>query len=161
MSVLVPGQEPLQRRFCSGGNLQQLETWFAAVQSNAWTYVNASTYTRKRPPKIFLVTEQIMAKAYAISHSYKKSFTCSVTVEANAGVPTLLKADVLTGYTLGRVTVSSGFQRVRTASRDNSTHSLFLKVVEVAPLAVFQTAPVEKLVRVHAYYRSPPLYLTC
>jgi hypothetical protein len=150
MSVLVPEQEPLRRRFCSAEHVQELETWFAAIQPNAWAYVNAVPSVRKRPPKIVLVTEQIMAKAYAISHNHARSLTCSVAIETNAEVPTLLKADVLTGYTMGRVSLSSGFQRVRTASEENDMYSLFFTVVEAAPITIFGTAPIEKLIRVHA-----------
>lgn len=154
MSVLVPGQEALRRRACIGEHAQQLKTWFAAVQANAWAYVNAST--QKRPQKIFLVTEQPLATAYAISHEHKRSITCEVSVEANAEIPAFLKADVLTGYTLGRVSVSTGFQRVRTMSEDNSLHSLFFKVCEAPPITILGKAPIEKLVQVHAYMSVLP-----
>jgi len=148
MSVLVPDQDALRRRACIGERAQQLKTWFAAVQSNAWAYVNASTH--KRPPRIFLVTEQTLATSYAISHEHQRSITCEVSVEANAEVPALLKAGVLTGYTLGRVSVSTGFQKVRHQSVDNSLYSLFFKVCEAPPIIIGKP-PIEKLVRVHAY----------
>src|SRR5271168_1628037 len=82
MSVLVPNQDGLRRRACVGEHAQQLKTWFAAVQPNAWAYVTAST--QKRPPKIFLVTEQTLATSYAIAHEHERSITCEVSVEANA-----------------------------------------------------------------------------
>jgi len=88
---------------------QQLQTWFAAVQANVWAYVN--TTAQKRPENIFLGTEQTLATAYAITHKHNRSITCQVSVEANAEILALLQADVLTGYTLGRVDVSTGFQK--------------------------------------------------
>ncbi len=92
-----------------------------------------------------------MARAYAIGHEHICSLTCSVAVETNAEVSTLLNADVLTDYTLERVSLSSGFQRVRTASEDSDMHSLFFKVVEPFSITIFGTASIEKPVRVHAY----------
>lgn len=149
MSVLVPDQGNLMRRACYGEYALQLKIWFAAVQANCWAIVNA--LGQRRPPKIFLVTEQILAKAYAIGHEQKRSITCSVSVEANVEVPTVLKGEVLTGYTLGRVTVSGGFPKNRPPSADNSLYSLFYKTVEAPPITILGKAPIERLVKIHAY----------
>src|SRR5579862_9759507 len=69
MSVSVPDQGDLMRRAFYGQHAQQLKTWFHAVRANCWAIVNA--FEQRRPPYIFLVTEQILAKAYAIGHEQK------------------------------------------------------------------------------------------
>src|SRR5579862_4225569 len=69
MSVLVPDQGDLMRRACYKEHALQLKYWFEAVRANCWAIVNA--FEQRRPPYIFLVTEQILAKAYAIGHEQK------------------------------------------------------------------------------------------
>ena len=128
--------------------MQELETWFAAVEAKAWAYVNASSNTR--PSNIFLVTGQILTTEYAISHQDRGSSTCEVYIDANAEVPSLVKSHVLTGYGFQKVSASVGFQVAMKKLDDNDFHSIFLKVFKSSPTLFIRKASLfQRLVQVH------------
>jgi hypothetical protein len=146
MSVLVPGEGDIIRRACLGQRAQELETWFACVEANAWAYVNASCETR--PTKIFLVTGQTLTTHYAICHQESGTFTCEVHVEADVEVPSVLNANVLVGHTWGNVSASTGFQVMTRGGND--LHSIFFKVFESYPTTFIRKASRRKrLLQLH------------
>jgi hypothetical protein len=131
MSVLVPGDEPLQRRICLGAREQELEIWFAQVEAWAWAYVNACCDTR--PDEIFLVTGQTLTNQYSICHQEQQSLNCEVHIEGDLNVPDVVNTNLLTGFGLTRVSASTGFQTMMDRSGEGRSHSIFLNVSKSKP----------------------------
>lgn len=153
MSALVPGQEPLLRRICLGHRLQEVKTWFGAIEAKAWAYVNAENEVR--PQKIFLVVGQILTSEYSISHQETGTTSCKIELSFNTDLPPLGSAKLVTGYECERVQSSAGFQLVKRKSESgDSLHSIFLKVVESKPMSFIRKASlIQRLVQVHRYTR--------
>ena len=143
-SVLVHGESNLERRVVLGQRAQELETWFACVEVNAWTYVNASSEIR--PDKIFLVSPE-----YAICHQERGSSSSEIYVEANVELPAVVQGNILYGTRWGRVSASTGFQILAAGSSDINLHSIFLKVVESRPTTRIRRA--SRFQRLHQMHR--------
>jgi hypothetical protein len=146
MSILVPGEGDLKRKACLGQRAQELETWFACIEAHAWAYVNASSGSR--PNKIFLVTGQTLTTHYAICHQERGVSTCEVHVEADVEVPAIVNASVMTGYSWGRVSASTGFQVM--TKNNNDLHSVFFKVFESYPtIFIGKASRYKRLLQLH------------
>ena len=100
-----------------------------------WTYAHSRYFNH--PPLtayflrgIFLVTEQTLATAYAISHEHKRSITCEVSVEASPCISQSRHFDWLyTRQSFRLHWLSAGEDKVRTQYSPFS----FLQSVRGAP----------------------------
>ena len=60
----------------------ELAHWFHSIETRAWKWVDKTA--RKRPDKIFLVTGQVLASEFSISHS---SSTITMTFQSAKPIP--------------------------------------------------------------------------
>lgn len=140
LSILIPGQGPLQHRACLEEQKCYLRIWFAVVEARAWKWAN--TFHNSRPDKIFLVTGQTLTNEWAIAHYQTNSSECEILLELGAGVPANLDVNMHLGYGFQRATAYVGFNEHQPASDDNSMlYSVFFEVIESYPMNFFPLEP--------------------
>jgi hypothetical protein len=138
ISVIVPGADGLVERTCRRMPRWELLRWFRRVEALAWEIVTAH-YGRRRPKKIFLVTDQTLTSEYWISHQEHHSMGGEVSIEWGAGIPNIVEGQTYWGYGLGRVQASLGFE-ISARKIDDGVerlHSIFFKPEPSCPINRF------------------------
>lgn len=140
MSVLIPGQDPLQHRACLNRYDWDLLQWFGDIEAAAWEAVTARCGAR-RPDKIFLVKGQTLSSEYWICHQERNERFCEATVETSTSLPSALEGGVLLGTGFHRVTASTGFEispPIPTGAPNPPLYSVYFETEDSFPINLFK-----------------------
>jgi hypothetical protein len=160
MSILIPGQDDLLRRYCDGVRGQQLKIWFLlGSEVHAWEFVK-TTLAGDKPKEIFFVIGQTMTTEYAIDHIQDKTSVCNIEVEANHEIPVTFKLNNLVGTNYQHASFVGGrLDMKKRLGEDGSPlyHSVFLDVSRKSPrLFSFlnKNKAVKKLIKFFQYFHT-------
>jgi len=138
VSILVPGEEPLQLREATEQRFYHLLDWFAAVEMHAWRRIDCY-FSNLKPKSIFIVTGQTLSMEYSISHKEYGSTASEVIVETSTEIPPIVDASILASYGCKRVVASTGFEEVYRKDLNNSRqYSIVLQIHTSTRIQRFQ-----------------------
>jgi len=156
MSILIPGKDPLLHRAFEELQDWRLVEWFSTVEPLAWAAVEAR-FAYNRPDRIFLVRGQTVTTEYAITHQEHEYSECEALLEATAGVPSVVDANVFLGHRLRHASASLGFEvsvQKENAGNQQRKYSVYLETVPSTPVKMLKRTLYKRLSTMHRYLLS-------